>query len=295
MLYAGAAVGVEVLLDLAALEPLGGLVERHGDPGVIGHHGRAQGAVLGGDLVLVEVAELAEPHHVLVERDPLVELADLDVADDVVDAVERHRREAGGRGWQAGGDVAGAVVTGVVAAVDEGVLGLAVGADGRQAQRAVLVAEVVRLAHRSGAPGDRRFVGDDGVVDDERQVLGAIAVFAHVGPDRRVGSEAGGDDEADVALLQEVRGDVVTSGLGARVGGDLEAERGGEEPGHRPGVADVELERVPSLQTGGGCGHVERRHQRIVDRESDKAINSSPSACTDCLVSTPTDSSECAR
>jgi hypothetical protein len=244
--------------------------------------------------VLVEVAELAEAHHVLVEGDPLVELADLDVADDVVDALERHRREAGGRGRQAGGDVARAVVTRVVAAVDEGVLGLAVGADGGKAQRAVLVGELVGLAHRSGATGDRRLVGGGRVVDDEGEVLGTVAVFAHVGPDRRVGGEPGGDDEADVALLEQVRGDVAAPGLGTGVGGDLEAERGSEESRHRAGVADVELEGVPALQPGGGCGHVQRCHPCIVPR-ADIPINRTSLDCADCLVSGRIDGEECAR
>ncbi len=191
--------------------------------------------------MLVEVAELAESHHVFVERDPLVELADLDVADDVVDPPETD----GGTGWcrrQADGHVARAVVTRVVAAIDEGVLGLAVGADRSEAEGAVLVGEFVRFAHRRGTAGDRSLVRGGGIVDDEGEVLGAISVLANMGPDGRIGGEPGGDDQPDVALLEQVRGDVVAARFGAGVGGDLEPERGGEEPGHRTGVTDVELE-----------------------------------------------------
>ena len=139
-------------------------------------------------------------------------------------------------------DVAGAVVAAVVATVDEGVLRLAVGADRGEAQRAVLVGQLVGLAHRAGTAGDRRLVRGGRVVDDEREVLRAVAVLADVGPDRRVGGEAGGDHESDVALLQQVGGDVVAARLGAGVGGDPEAERGGQEPRGGAGVADVELE-----------------------------------------------------
>ncbi len=115
----------------------------------------------------------------LVERHPLVELADLDVADDVVDAFETDRR-AGRFGRQVGRDVARAVVAEVVAAVDEGVLRLAVRADRGEAQRALVVGQLVRLAHRAGTAGEGRLVGRGRVVDDERQVLGAVTVLAHV-------------------------------------------------------------------------------------------------------------------
>ena len=214
VLHARAAVRVEVLLDLAALQPGGRLVQRHRHAGAVRDHRRAEGAVLGGDLVLVEVAQLGEAER-LVERHPLVELADLDVADDVVDAFEADRR-AGRFGRQIGRHVAGAVVAEVVAAVDERVLRLAVRADRGEAQRALVVGQLVRLAHRAGTAGEGRLVGRRRVVDDERQVLGTVTVLAHVGPDRRVGREAGGDDETDVALFEQVRRDVVATGLRAR-------------------------------------------------------------------------------
>ena len=56
---------------------------------------------------------------------------------DVVDAVERHRWETGRCGREAGGDVAGAVVAGVVAAVDEGAVATVLkdGVRGRRTRR----------------------------------------------------------------------------------------------------------------------------------------------------------------
>ena len=212
------------------------------------HHRRAEGAVLGGDLVLVEMAQLGEPER-FVERHPLVELADLDVADDVVDAFEADGRSGRFR-RQPRRDVARAVVAEIVAAVDEGVLGLAVRADRGEAQRALVVGQLVRFPHRSGAAGEGRLVRRRGVVDDERQILGTITVLADVGPDRRVGGQAGGDDEADVALFEQVRGDVVAAGFRAGVGGHAEPEGRGQEPGRGACVADVELQRVPALEVG---------------------------------------------
>ena len=219
--------------------------------------------------MLVEVAQLGEAER-LIERHPLVELADLDVADDVVDAFETDRR-AGRFGREIGRHVARAVVAEVVAAVDEGVLRLAVRADRGEAQRALVVGQLVRLAHRAGTAGEGRLVGRRRVVDDERQVLGAVTVLAHVAPDRRVGREARGDDETDVALFEQVRRDVVTTGLGPGVGRDPEPERRGEEPRRGARVADVELERVPPLQVG--CrserGAFDGGHARCLPDRSD--------------------------
>ena len=138
--------------------------------------------------MFVEVAELAEPEHVLVERDPPVERPRLDVADDVVDVVQADPL-ADWLGRQARGDESGAVVAVVVAAVDEGVFRLAVRADRCEAQRAVVVGQFVRFSNRRRAPCERLLVDRRCVVDREREVLRAVAVLADVGPDRRVWGE----------------------------------------------------------------------------------------------------------
>ena len=86
VLDAGAAVELEVLLDLALALALGRLVDRELDlPLAVRHHLRHERGVLRRDVLVGEVRELREAEDALVEPDPLVHAAELDVADDVVD------------------------------------------------------------------------------------------------------------------------------------------------------------------------------------------------------------------
>ena len=155
-------------------------------------------------------------------------------------------RDAVGRvaGLQGGTVVAGPV--------DEGVDRLAVGGDLRQAQRAVLVGLVPRLADRRRTPLDGLAVHGVDVVDRPGQVVDAVAVLADVGGDGGVAGERRGDDDADRALLEDVGRLVPHARLRARVGGAGEAEHRLEEGGRRAGVADPQLEAVPPEQVGAG-------------------------------------------
>ena len=86
VLRAGAAVVLEVLVDLRLALALGRLVERELHAAVaVGDDLRHQRGVLGRDVVVGEVEHLPHPEDVLVVLDPLVHVAELDVADDVVD------------------------------------------------------------------------------------------------------------------------------------------------------------------------------------------------------------------
>jgi hypothetical protein len=175
-------------------------------------------------------------------------MASLDVGHDVVEAGQpdreaAHRREL--RGPEAGGELAG-----VGGAVEEGVHGLAVGADGRVVDGAVLVGVYRGRALRQRAPGQGGGVGGLGVVDQEADVAHAVAVGADVLGDRRVGRERPGDQEADPALLQHVGHPVAPAGLGTGIGHDLEAERGGQEPCERARVADPPFHVVDAAQRG---------------------------------------------
>jgi hypothetical protein len=92
VLDTGAAVGLEVLLDLRLLLALGRLVDGQLDaadavPQHLGHQRR----VLGGDVLVGEVLELAEAEDVGVVARPRVHLAELDVGDHVVDAGQADR------------------------------------------------------------------------------------------------------------------------------------------------------------------------------------------------------------
>ena len=86
VLAAGAAVELEVLVDLRLLLRDRRLVERELHPVVAVRDDLAhQRGVVGGDVVADELRHVREAHDPVVELDPLVHLAELDVADDVVE------------------------------------------------------------------------------------------------------------------------------------------------------------------------------------------------------------------
>ena len=104
VLGSGALVELQVLVDLRLALALGGLVDRELDaPVAVRDHLRHQRRVLGRDRLVGEVDHLGHPEHVLVVGDPLLHVPELDVADDVVDAVEAARppRACGPRGREA--------------------------------------------------------------------------------------------------------------------------------------------------------------------------------------------------
>ena len=175
VLHAGAAVELEVLLDLALALALGRLVDRELDlPLAVRHHLRHERRVLGRDVLVREVRELREAEHPLVELDPLVHPAELDVADDVVDGDEPDaaRRSAVRRDR----DGARQVRARVLGAVDEGVDVVAVRRDRRELDAAVVVLDPVRLDDAARAALDRLPVRVRGVGDGERDVAHAVAL-----------------------------------------------------------------------------------------------------------------------
>ena len=224
VLHAGAVVVLDVLLDLALLETLGRFVDRHHDLAAVPHHRRHQRRVLGADLLVVEVQQLGEAHHVGVEVDPRVELALGDVADDVVDGDEA----------DVGADVrVGELVVGVprlecrtavAQTVDERVHRLAVGGHLGQFEVAVLVTLDPRLAHAARPAGEGGRIGSGGIVDEPGEIVNAVAVAAHVIGDRRVGRQGAGHDPADVALFEDVARLVAPPGLRTGIAGAAEAE-----------------------------------------------------------------------
>ena len=86
VLHAGAAVELEVLLDLALPLAFGRLVDRELDlAAAVRHDLRHERRVLGLDVVVAEMDDVRHPEDLLVELDPVVHLPELDVADDVVE------------------------------------------------------------------------------------------------------------------------------------------------------------------------------------------------------------------
>ncbi len=254
VLHARAAVELQVLVDLGLLLGDGGLVDRELDlQGAVRDHLRHQRGVLRRDVVAHELLHVREAHDLVVEADPLVHAAELDVAHAVVDRLEG----ALGRRLddRVGGRVAGQVRALVAGALDEGVPGLAVRGDRGEDDRAVLVLDLVRLGEGAGAllDGVRERgarVGDlDGQVDD------AVAVLGHV-----VGEEAapvggrlddGGEHETRGAVLQHVARGLAAAVLRSGVGDQSHAEGGRVVVGGLLGVAHGEDDRVHPLHREG--------------------------------------------
>src|SRR5260370_36342698 len=86
MLYTGATIEVQVFFDLRFTPSLGRLVNREFDtPAAILHHLGHQRGILGTDCAVIKVNELSEAQNTLVECDPLVHLAQLNIAYHMID------------------------------------------------------------------------------------------------------------------------------------------------------------------------------------------------------------------
>jgi hypothetical protein len=200
------------------------------------------------------VDDVRHPEDALVEVDPVIHPAELDVPDDMVD---RDQADAvAGAAVRGERDIAGQIRTGVLGPVDERVHVLAVGPDRRQLDAAVLVLDPLRLGDAAGATLDGFAVGLARVRNEERDVLGRVAVGGGEADDLAVAAEAAREHEPDLALLEDVRGAVADAGLRACVGDPVEAERLLVPVRRLLGVPDPELEVVPALERHEiGAGH----------------------------------------
>src|SRR5512133_1350697 len=274
-----AAVEVQVLVDLGAFLALGRLVDGELDapvavPDDLGHQGR----VLGRDGLVAEVDQLGEAQDPLVELDPPVHLAQLDVADHVVDGLQADRRQRVGH--RGPGGEPGQERPGVAGAVDQRVDGVAVGGDGRPADDAVLVLVVARLQHATGAPLGGGAVGDGGVGHGQGDVADPVAVAGDVLGDLGPGPQRAGQHQPDRPLPEDPGGLVTQAGLGAGVGDRGEAEPGAVEVGRLLGVADPQLDVVDAEQGEGVVWG--SRGQRSTSRETAKAAQNAQKGGTRC-------------
>ena len=172
-------------------------------------------------------------------------MAELDVADDVVD-----RHQAHGVGVVRG--LAALLEAGqegalVVLALHEQVLRVAVGGDRGELHAAVLVLDPVRRHHAAGAVLDGVLVGGRGVGHAQRDLVDAVAVEGVVGRDLVAALERAGEHEPDAALLEHVRDAVAPAGLEAGVGGLGEAECVHEVERRLRGVPHVDLHVVDAV------------------------------------------------
>ncbi len=133
--------------------------------------------------------------------------------------------------------------------------GLAVGGDGGEDDRAVLVLQLVRLGDALRALLDGVRVRGARVRDLDGQVDDAVAVRGHVlGEEVAPGAarlDHGGEDEAGGAALQHVTGGLAAAVLRSGVGDQPHAEGGGVVVRRLLGVAHGEDDRVHSLDREG--------------------------------------------
>ena len=262
MLHPRTAVEVDVLVDLAATPPLGRLVDGELDPPRPPlHHLRHQRRILGGDVLVVEGDELLEAEDGAVEIDPLVHPPLLDVAHDVVDGEEAGGMVGGGAvALRVDGDVAGGEGPVVAVAVDEGVGGVAVGADRGVLVDAMLVLERLGPHHPDRPALHGEVVGEAHVVDREGDVGDAVAVQDEA---RRLGvvrPQGRLEDERDPPLAEHVAGLVLHLRLEPGVGHHLEAVGVAVEEGRLAGVAHEEAD-VVDLAEGNVAGG---RHRSLL-------------------------------
>ena len=263
----GAAVEVEVLVDLRTLLGDGRLVERELHPVVPACDDLAhQRRVVGRDVVADELRHVREAHDLVVELHPLVHVAELDIADDVVQRLEQSLGLAvaldPGRRLR---DVAGEVGAVVLRPVDQGVPGLAVRRDGCDPDGAVLVGEVLGLAHDGCAGLDGLGDAPVDVGDLERDVHDTVTVTAVVIGQRAVGVHRAVDHELDRAGAEDEGLVVAVAVLRTRVGDELHPPRGLVVVRGLGGVADDEDDRVPA-------GHGEHVALGVVLHEADQLL-----------------------
>jgi hypothetical protein len=188
VLHARPAVELQVLVDLALALAERRLVQRelHLLVAVRDHLAHQRG-VLGGDVGADELLHVLEAHHLVVEGDPGVHLAQLHVADDVVDGLEQPLLRRGDQRRPL--DEAGQEGAAVGGPLDQGVPRLAVRRDGGRDDLAGLVLGQVRLGQTHGTALDRHVVRPRGVRHAQRDVDDAVAVPRDVVAHGRAGDD----------------------------------------------------------------------------------------------------------
>ena len=178
----------------------------------------------------------------MVEVHPLVHLAELDVADAVVDLGKERASRLGSK--RAGCDVAGQVRTRIIGALYERVPGVTVGGDRGEHHSAGCVLDDPRLMHAAGAVSHGVLIRGRRRRDADREIHHAIAMGRNVSAELGARAYRAAQHQARVPRLQHVTGLVPAAGLRTPVGNTAHAERGRVEVGGLAGVPDGEDHRI---------------------------------------------------
>jgi hypothetical protein len=125
---------------------------------------------------------------------------------------------------------------------------VAVGVDGGAADRAVVIVHVVRLHHRLRAALHRLVEREVGVLDLQRDVVNAVAMFSDVLRRLVTRVQRRGDDESNLSLRQDIRRHIAIPRLQSAVPELREAERLPIEIRRLLRVACPELHVMDALQ-----------------------------------------------
>ena len=172
------------------------------------HRLRHQRRVLGGDLLVVEVHKLREPHGLGEESHPPVHAAQLDIADDVIDGPEHAACWRCACDWPALSRVEGPEPRRkrphVIVALHELDERVAIEVNCRGAEYAFLVAGFFRWHSRLGAAGRRLVERGCRVGNRQRDDADTIAMPSDEVCCGVIGAERAGEHEPDVALLEHI-------------------------------------------------------------------------------------------
>src|SRR5579862_7070901 len=247
VLHTGTVIILQVFLDLRFALALSRLVDGKFHALVaIAHHLRHQGRVLRADVLVVEMLEQAEAHHIAIEIHPAVHLVPTYVAHHVVDMFQPYR--AAHRVRLVDGNKAREKRPAIILSLDKTMDRFAVRGNGGDADFAMLVAQRFRGPHAGRSALSGLAVSGFGVIHPQRYIVDAIAVLEQVRGNRVIGRERRSQHEANLILLEQIGSLAAHAGFGTAVGGELHTESRAVEMRGLLGVADVKFDIVGSIE-----------------------------------------------
>ena len=179
MLDAGAAVEIDVLLDLRFAHAVGWLVDGHLDLFVeVDHDDGAEGGVVGVDLFVIDGPEPMEVQHLFVPLSNRLHLAIRLVSDTMVDRTQINGREKRVQFlFQVVGLEAGEEESLVLTSLHERVNRVTVSLNRCENDRTELIFEFFRLSDRSRTSRDALFIDSRSIVNGERDILDTVTVL----------------------------------------------------------------------------------------------------------------------
>ena len=125
---------------------------------------------------------------------------------------------------------------------------VAIGGDGRQLNRTVLVFHFEGFADTASAALRRLAPGLASVIHPERHVTDTVAMAMDVVGNLTGRAQRRREHKTDLALLQHIRRAVALTGLRTGVGHQAHAERDAVEVCSLAGIANVELDVIGAIK-----------------------------------------------